>query len=152
MATTGKLDVEVKVKSNADKFWKSIRDSATIFPKVCSDLYKNVEILEGDGHSVGSVRVVNFAEGSPIVKSAKEKIEEFDEAKKKVAYSVIGGDMMQYYKTFKATLEVIPEGEGSLVKWICEFEKASEEIPDPNMIRDLAAKNFQEIDAYLLTA
>ena len=63
MATTGKLDVEVKVKSNAEKFWKSIRDSATIFPKVCSDLYKNVEILEGDGHSIGSVRVVNFAEG-----------------------------------------------------------------------------------------
>ena len=137
MATTGKLDVEVKVKSDADKFWKSIMDSATIFPKVCSDLYKSVEVLEGDGRSIDSVRVVNFAEGSPIVKSAKEKIEEVDEAKRKVAYSVIGGDMMQYYKSFKATLEVIPEGEGSLVKWLCEFEKASEEVPDPSTIRDL---------------
>ncbi|GJR69047.1 MLP-like protein 423 [Tanacetum coccineum] len=149
-------------------------DSANIFPKVCSDLYKNVEILEGDGHSVGSVRMVNFAEvlgrtlqfktiwisnklflyekGSPIVKSAKEKIEELDEAKKKVAYSVIDGDMMQYYKSFKATLEVIPEGEGSLVKWLCEFEKASEQVPDPEMIRDFAAKNFKEIDEYLLKA
>ncbi|GJT31017.1 MLP-like protein 423 [Tanacetum coccineum] len=161
MTTIGKLDVEVKVKSGADKFWQSIMDSADIFPKVCSDLYKNVEILEGDGHSVGSVRMVNFAEGNvflygkrglPIVKSAKEKIEELDEAKKKVAYSVIDGDMMQYYKSFKATLEVIPEGEGSLVKWLCEFEKASEQVPDPEMIRDFAAKNFKEIDEYLLKA
>ncbi|PWA67768.1 Bet v I domain-containing protein [Artemisia annua] len=152
MTTIGKLDVEVQVKSGADKFWQSIMDSANIFPKVCSDLYKNVDVLEGDGHSVGSVRMVNFAEGSPIVKSSKEKIEELDDAKKKVAYSVIGGDMMQYYKNFKATLEVIPQGEGSLVKWLCEFEKASEQVPDPEMIRDFAAKNFKEIDEYLLKA
>lgn len=64
MATTGKLDVEVKVKSEADKFWNTILDSATIFPKVCSDLYKEVEVLEGDGRSVGSVRLVHFAEGN----------------------------------------------------------------------------------------
>ncbi|KAK9052103.1 hypothetical protein SSX86_028731 [Deinandra increscens subsp. villosa] len=152
MANIGKLDVEVKVKSDADKFWKTIMDSATIFPKVCSDLYKAVEVVEGDGKSVGSVRMVHFAEGSPVVKSAKEKIEELDEAKKKVAYSVIDGDMMQYYKRFKASLEVIPEGDGSLVKWVCEFEKASEEVPDPDMIRDFAAKNFKEIDEYLLKA
>lgn len=84
------------------------------------------------------------------MKSAKEKIEELDESKKKVAYSVIDGDMMKYYKIFKATLEVIPEGEGSIVKWMCEYEKASDEVPDPSIIRDFAAKNFQEIDAYLL--
>lgn len=69
-----------------------------------------------------------------------------------MAYSVIDGDMMQYYKSFKASLEVIPEEEGSLVKWLCEFEKASEEVPNPDIIRDFAAKNFKEIDEYLLTA
>ncbi|XP_076922958.1 MLP-like protein 423 [Bidens hawaiensis] len=152
MATTGKLDVEVKVKSAADKFWESIMDSANIFPKVCSDLYKSVDVVEGNGRSVGSVRMVYFAEGSPVVKSAKEKIEELDEAKKKVAYSVIDGDMLQYYNNFKASLEVIPEGEGSLVKWLCEFEKASHEVPNPDLIRDFAAKNFKEIDEYLLKA
>ncbi|KAK1437816.1 hypothetical protein QVD17_03614 [Tagetes erecta] len=152
MANTGKLDVEVKVKSGAEKFWNSIMDSASIFPKVCSDLYKTVEVVEGDGRSVGSVRMVHFAEGSPIVKSSKEKIDELDEAKKKVSYSVIDGDMMHYYKSFKASLEVIPEAEGSLVKWLCEFEKASDEVPNPDMIRDFAAKNFKEIDEYLLKA
>lgn len=65
---------------------------------------------------------------------------------------MIDGDMMQYYKSFKASLEVIPEEEGSLVKWLCEFEKASEEVPNPDIIRDFAAKNFKEIDEYLLTA
>ncbi|CAH1426377.1 unnamed protein product [Lactuca virosa] len=80
MTTIGKLDVEVKVQSTADKFWNSIMNSATIFPKVCSGLYKNVEVLEGDGQSVGTVRVIHFAEESPV-KTVKERIEEVDETK-----------------------------------------------------------------------
>ncbi|CAI9285923.1 unnamed protein product [Lactuca saligna] len=151
MATIGKLDVEVKVHSKADKFFNSIMNSATIFPKVCSGLYKSVEVLEGDGQSVGSIRVVHFAEGSPM-KTVKERIEEVDEPNMKVVYSVIDGDLMQYYKTFKAIIVVIPEGEGSIVKWFCEYEKANDEVPDPCMITDLVAKNFQAVDAYLLKA
>ncbi|CAH1439344.1 unnamed protein product [Lactuca virosa] len=152
MATIGKLDVEVKVQSTADKFWNSIMNSATIFPKVCSGLYKNVEVLEGDGQSVGTVRVIHFAEGSPIKKPMKEKIEEVDEPNMKVVYSVMDGDVMQFYKTFKAIIEVIPEGEGSLVKCCYEYEKASDEVPHPSMVGDLVAKNLQAVDAYLLNA
>lgn len=38
------------------------------------------------------------------------------------------------------------------MKWLCEFEKASDEVPNPDLIRDFAAKNFKEIDEYLLKA
>ncbi|KAC9132067.1 hypothetical protein R6Q59_004795 [Mikania micrantha] len=152
MAKTGKLNAEIKVKSDADNFWKAILDSANIFPKACSDIYKAIEVVEGNGRSVGSVRVVHFTEGSAGVKLVKEKIEEVDEAKKKVAYRMIDGDMTQYFKSFKSSVEVIPDGEGSLVKWFCEFEKASEEVPGPEMTRDLVAKNFKQIDDFLLKA
>ncbi|KAI3524588.1 hypothetical protein L1887_03247 [Cichorium endivia] len=152
MATTGKVDVEVKVKSDAEKFWKSIKEFATTFPKVCPNIYEKVEVLEGDGFSVGSVREVHFGEGMPFVKSRKEKIEEFDETKKRVTFRVIGGDIMEYYNIFKVTTEVTPDGEGSLAKWICEFEKISDEVPDPIMAKETAANNFKEIDAYLLKA
>lgn len=150
MATpTGKLEVDVEVKCPPEKFWQSLRDSATLFPKALPKEYKSIEVVEGDGKSVGSIRLIHYADGSPLVTSTKEKIEAVDEENKTFAYSVIGGDLLKYYKNFKAHLTVSPKGEGSLVKWASEFEKAHEEIPDPNLIRDFAVKNFQDLDAYL---
>ncbi|KAA8533108.1 hypothetical protein F0562_033359 [Nyssa sinensis] len=146
------LTVQVEVKTQADKFWHSIRDSTTIFPKAFPDQYKSIEVLEGDGKSVGSVRVIKFAEGLPLVTIQQEKIDMVDEAKKTVSYSITDGDVLKYYKNFKATLVVAPKGDGSLVQWICEFEKASEEIPDPNIIRDFAVKNFKELDDFIQKA
>ncbi|KAE9454054.1 hypothetical protein C3L33_14027, partial [Rhododendron williamsianum] len=132
MAAAGKLDVEVELKTNADKFWESIRDSSTVFPKALPHHYKSIQVLEGDGKSVGS-----------------EKIESVDEEKKILSYSVIEGDLLKFYKSFKATLTVSAKGGGSSVKWVSEFEKASDEIPDPNIIRDFAVDNFTKLDAYL---
>lgn len=63
MAAAGKLDVEVELKSNADKFWECIRDSSTVFPKALPHQYKSIQVLEGDGKSVGSVRLIHYAEG-----------------------------------------------------------------------------------------
>lgn len=90
--------------------------------------------------------------GSPIVKVSKETIDMVDEANKAVAYRVIDGDLLKYYQSFKCILTVAPkgEGEGSSVKWSCEFEKAHEQVPEPSIIKDFAVKNFQELDAYVL--
>lgn len=63
----GNLEVDVEVKSNPDKFWNSIRDSDKLFPQAFPELYKSIEILEGDGKAVGSVRFVKFAEGTLIL-------------------------------------------------------------------------------------
>lgn len=89
--------------------------------------------------------------GSPLVKVNKERIEAVDEAKKAVSYSVIEGDLVKYYKNFKAFLVVAPKGEGSLVKWACEFEKTSEDVPNPDVVKDFAVKNFLEVDSYINT-
>ncbi|XP_028783881.1 MLP-like protein 423 [Neltuma alba] len=152
MAATGKIEVEVEVKSNADKFWQTLRDSSSIFPKALSHDYKSIEVIEGDGKAPGSVRHIFYGEGSPIVKESKEKIEALDDAKKTVTYSVIDGDLLKYFKHFKGHISVTPKGEGSLVKWSSEYEKASEEIADPHVIKDFAAKNFQEVDDYIQKA
>lgn len=64
MAISGKLEVEIEVKSNADKFWSTIRDSTVIFPKAFPNDYKSIEIVEGDGKSAGSVRLITYAEGN----------------------------------------------------------------------------------------
>lgn len=90
--------------------------------------------------------------GVPIVTVSKEKIDAADEASKSVSYTVIDGDLSNFYKHFKASFQVVPKGDGSLVKWLVEFEKANEEVPDPNLIQEIAVKTFNDLDAYLLKA
>lgn len=54
MTTREQIEANIEVKTNADKFWKTFRDYSTIFLKVFPK-YKSIEVLEGDGKSVGSV-------------------------------------------------------------------------------------------------
>lgn len=61
------LEAEVEVKSPADKFWVSLRDSTNLFPKVFPQQYKSIEVLEGDGKAAGSVRLITYAEGKMLV-------------------------------------------------------------------------------------
>uniref|UniRef100_A0A1D1ZGT8 MLP-like protein 423 n=1 Tax=Anthurium amnicola TaxID=1678845 RepID=A0A1D1ZGT8_9ARAE len=150
MGLAGELEVEVDVKSPADKFWRGISDSTELFPKIFPDQYKSIESVEGDGKTVGSVRLIRYAQGIPMVTFVKEKIEAIDETNKSVGYSVIDGDLLSFYKTFKAKLQVTPKGEGALVKWAIVYEKANEEVPEPNLIVDSAVKTFAGLDEHLL--
>ncbi|KAK4488853.1 hypothetical protein RD792_004643 [Penstemon davidsonii] len=145
-----KIEAEVEVRSDAGKFWESIRESTTLFPKAFPDQYQSIQLLQGDGKSVGSVRLINYAPGVSPISSTKEKIESVDEANKTLSYSVIDGDVLNYYKNFKANLTVTPKGEnGSTVKWACEFDKANEDVPNPDIMRDFAVKCFNDLDVYL---
>lgn len=84
------------------------------------------------------------------MKVSAERIETVDLENKSMTYSIIGGEMLEYYKTFKGTITVTPKGGGSILKWSAEFEKTGHEIEDPHVIKDFAVKNFKEIDEYLL--
>ncbi|KAL2349381.1 hypothetical protein Fmac_003381 [Flemingia macrophylla] len=150
MATRGKLEVDIDLKSNPDKYWLTLRDSTEIFPKAFPHDYKSIEILEGDGKAAGSVRHITYAEGSPIVKSSKEKIVAADDTKKTVSYAVIEGDLLKYYDKFTGHITVTPSGDGCEVKWTAEYHKASPDVPDPTLVKDFAVKNFLEVDDYVL--
>ncbi|KAH6826747.1 hypothetical protein C2S53_012274 [Perilla frutescens var. hirtella] len=146
-----KIEVEVELKSSAEKIWSGIRESTTLFPKALPQHYQSIQVLEGDGKSVASIRLVSYPPGLSEFSSIKEKIEAVDEGGKIVNYSVIEGELLKYYKNFRGGLSVSSKGEnGSLVKWSCEFDKASEEIPNPDFIKDFAIKTFLDLDAYLL--
>lgn len=148
-----KVECEIEVKSPADKFWQGIKNSAVIYPKLFNRRLKTIEILEGDGINVGSVRLLKYAEGTPLVSFAKEKVELLDDEEKILIYSVIEGELTNLYKTLKIRLQVVPKDDGSLVKWSMEFEKASEDVPiQPHHIQETAAKAFSGMDAYLLEA
>lgn len=77
-----------------------------------------------------------------------ERIEIVDLENKSMMYSIIGGEMLEYYKIFKGIIIVIFKGGGSILKWFVEFEKIGYEIEDLYVIKDFVVKNFKEIDEY----
>lgn len=89
---------------------------------------------------------------TPDVTFSKEKIDEADEEKKILVYSVIDSELANVYKNFKAFLQIIPKDEGGLVKWSAEFEKVNEQVPDPTHIKDFAVRTFHGLDDYLAKA
>lgn len=59
-----KMELEVELKSSADKFWGAISDSDTLLVKLFPEHFVSIEIIEGDGKSAGSVRLVKHGEGN----------------------------------------------------------------------------------------
>lgn len=58
MAT--KLEVEIEMKTPAEKVWSNLKEFATVFPKVLPHIYQKIDVLEGDGKSVGSILYITF--------------------------------------------------------------------------------------------
>lgn len=85
----------------------------------------------------------------------KEKIDAVDDATRTLTYSVIDGELLKYFKHYKGHLTVKPKPrDGSLLKWFCEYEKASQdqEVPGPDSIKEFVVKTFLMIDDYTLNA
>lgn len=58
---------------------------------------------------------------------------------------------MEKYKSFQITLQVFPkDGEGSLVKWTWDYEKVSDDVPEPTKFRDLAVNITKDVDAHIV--
>ncbi|XP_022760627.1 major allergen Pru ar 1-like [Durio zibethinus] len=67
-----------------------IVDSHNLIPKLMPLAVKSIEITEGDG-GAGSIRQINFAEGSQV-KCMRNRIDELDEKNFSYKYSLIEGD------------------------------------------------------------
>ncbi|KAA8529041.1 hypothetical protein F0562_033471 [Nyssa sinensis] len=119
-------------------------------PKICPGKFQSIEVLEGDGKSVGSVRLWTYIMGNPVI--AKDKIDAIDEEKKSISFNLIGGEVTKYYQSFKATLQATSEGNANLVKWTLEYEKANEDVPTPYSHLDFLLAQSRHVDAYLLKA
>ncbi|KAF8407638.1 hypothetical protein HHK36_006771 [Tetracentron sinense] len=147
MAQIAKLEVQTKIKSSADKFYGFFRNNITLLVNVFPEVYKSIEIVKGDGKSVGSVRFWKYFLGTPMV--TKERVEAIDDEKKSITFCAFEGDITKYYKSVMATLQVTKDGGGSLVKWSLVVEKANQDAPPPNIYLDMVAKD--PIDFPLLT-
>ena len=63
MAKIFKLEGQTEVKCKADKFFEIFTSKSYLFPKICPEKIKSVQVLEGDWATIGSVKVWNYVPG-----------------------------------------------------------------------------------------
>nr|GMD21910.1 kirola-like [Ipomoea batatas] len=77
--------------------------------------------------------VINFVTHAYYgkTKMAEDVIEVIDDEKKLVKFRVVKGDILDSYKSFSLTCQVHSNDDDHFVTWTLEYEKLSEEIPEP---------------------
>lgn len=71
------------------------------------------------------------AEGK--AKVAKELFEAIDDENNWITLTVVEGDLLEHYKSFKITIQASPQGEDCSVHWTFEYEKVHGDVEDPHM-------------------
>jgi hypothetical protein len=97
---------EMYVEAVPDDVWAAFRDVGAIHTRLARGFVTDTK-LEGD------TRTVTFANG--IV--ARERIIDIDNAKRRLAYSVVEGRPTHHHATF----QIFPEGAGSRVVWVADL-------------------------------
>ncbi|MCL7040021.1 hypothetical protein MKW94_011946 [Papaver nudicaule] len=126
----GKLIAESEVNCNADKYYKIFKHHEEV-PVAIPHIYTSVKAVEGHGLTSGCIKEWGYNhEGKALI--VREKTT-FDDETRTILHSAVGGDLINDYKKFDATLVVNPKanGHGSIVRWTIEYEKINEDSPVP---------------------
>jgi carbon monoxide dehydrogenase subunit G len=103
MATIRK---EIHTTATPSAAWEALRDVGALHLRLVVG-FVTATRLEGPD------RIVTFANGM----EARERIVAVDDAKRRVAYSVIGGRFTHH----NASAEVLPDGAGSTIVWTADM-------------------------------
>ncbi|XP_031252070.1 MLP-like protein 43 [Pistacia vera] len=151
MAKMSKMEVKTEVNSSAEKFYNVFRHEVQLMPKIIPEKIKDVKLLQGDWGTVGSVKLWTYVPDKNAV-VVKEMIEAIDDENKTIKFKILDGGIMKYYNSFESTIQVTAKEKGSLVKWAAEYEKLTDDVPDPKGQLDFALELSKDIDNHLLKA
>ncbi|KAL0446771.1 UNVERIFIED_CONTAM: MLP-like protein [Sesamum latifolium] len=150
MAQLHKLQHKTQIRSSPDKIFDVYKNKTYLMPNISPDKLQSIQVLQGDGKSIGSVRLWTYVMGVPVV--AKDKIVAVDEENKSITFELIGGEVTKYFNTFTATFQATGEGDRNMVTWSVEYEKASDDVPHPHSHLEFLVNMSRDVDAFLLKA
>ena len=99
---------EIVIDARPERVWDAVRDIGAIHERLAPGFVTDTVLEDG-----GGARVVTFGNGMV----ARELIVDCDDAKRRLAWSVVGGRMTHH----NASLQVFAEGEGSRAVWIADL-------------------------------
>ena len=89
--------------------------------------------------------------GSPM--TAKVRVSSIDDENRSLTMDILEGDVLKIYKSFKAKIQFNDVDNGkSKVIWALEYEKATENAPEPDHYVNFAVKMSKGLDAELRKA
>ncbi|KDP21315.1 hypothetical protein JCGZ_21786 [Jatropha curcas] len=140
--------VQVKIKSNADKFFDAIANSTKLFPTAVPSLYSSISTSNED---IG-VRYITYGEDCSRIKESEEEINVKNPSI--FSYSVLSGDILKYYASFCGEISVVSNEEGTWAKWTWEADlpKANKPLDIEVELEELAVKTLGKLDEYLVRA
>ncbi|XP_043695151.1 MLP-like protein 43 [Telopea speciosissima] len=89
MGLSGKLSMEMEIKSSANKYFHGCIDHGTLFSKALPDDVHKSEVHEGDGKSLGSINSYCYVLDGDKVVSTKGKMEALDEVNKSITLNML---------------------------------------------------------------
>ncbi|XP_026441524.1 MLP-like protein 423 [Papaver somniferum] len=128
MAQIHRLHTQAELKNcSADQVYGFFKNEMTKLPLLLPLIYKDLQILAGDGNSVGSIRLAKIAMGTSQLVSIADKIEAVDDESRSLSFCITDGDLLRMYTKFAYKLTVAPGGDKQrcLAKWSVELSKLS---------------------------
>ncbi|KAL7000941.1 hypothetical protein U1Q18_002093 [Sarracenia purpurea var. burkii] len=128
MAQVYKEEIQREYNCPADKFFEIFSNQISLASNICPDKIKSMEVLQGDGASVGSIvrGECNFENSHH---SGTHRVAALDKDNKSITIEVLDGDMTKHHKAIKITVHAIPKGNRCLVNWSAEYEKINSTAP-----------------------
>ncbi|KAI3842376.1 hypothetical protein MKX03_000998 [Papaver bracteatum] len=150
----GKLITESEVNCEAHKYYEIFKHHEDV-PNAVPHQYTVVKLIEGHGITSGQgcQRVPDYPEptrirGKTLV--VKETTTYDDEAMT-IHHSAVGGDVLNDYKKFDATLSVKPKanGKGCTARWTIDYVKLNEDSPVPISYLAFFQQNIEDLNTHL---
>ncbi|XP_026396536.1 MLP-like protein 43 [Papaver somniferum] len=156
MAEIHQLEVETKCKSSAERFYALMTRDAPKLPKYAPQTILNVQVFPRDGEvRGGSIFVWEYVpRDNPFVALSIEKVTAVDPKNLSITTTVLEGDLTNGYTSFVITLAITPtKRDGNynfIVKWVVQYVKANEDVPDPTNFMIFLEEFTKELDNNLL--
>ncbi|KAL3360939.1 hypothetical protein AABB24_014054 [Solanum stoloniferum] len=145
MGVKGKLTVSVEVKCGGhlvhDLFHMNTHHIANITPKNVNCF----EIHEGESVKVDSIVSWNYNEAGQQ-KFMKEVIEAINPHEKSIRWKIIEGDLLEMYSSFT----IITSHQPQWTTWTFEYEKKTEDIPEPLILLGIVIDMTKDLEGHLL--
>ncbi|KAF8017497.1 hypothetical protein BT93_H2618 [Corymbia citriodora subsp. variegata] len=130
-----------------------IVDSHNLIPKLMPQAIKSIDIVQGDG-GAGSVRQINFGEGSQF-SSMKNRIDELNEETFTYKYALIeGGPLMEKFESiaYEIKFEPTPDGGSKNKMTSTYYTKGDFEIKEEEVKagKERSLGMYKAVEAYLI--
>ncbi|XP_057478782.1 kirola-like [Actinidia eriantha] len=149
MDLSGKLVINVEIKSPSEVFLDIFGTKKHELPKVAPDFVQSLELLKGEWGAVGCTLLSTFFLDGKVMFS-EENIVAVDKENKSITYNIYGGDLIQLYKKLHVTFQATTQNETNFLTWIYEYERLNENVPAPHKLVEYVTGATKSIDNYYL--